>query len=529
MNKKGQMIDNISDAINALQSVRSVGITTKQIATKTGHSIDVVTKQIDFLKERGKISRIGRDLWILKEYEDINKDPDFIHPNWYIDMFKNQYERVSFVRYKQKITFSENGEKFIHRWSPYVQGFSASFVDFILTKYKIEKGNTILDPFVGSGTTLVCAKMHGADSIGVDLMSLLTFISKVKTTWDIDIEEVNKEFQIIQNNRYSSSEVEGTLIPFLKETKKQFNEDVLSNLLLLKKHILEVKSHKIRDLFLLAFISILVSSSNLKRSPCLGYVKDKKVTKDSPFIFFDTKVRQVINDLKYVQTQKEEWGDVKIYTADSKTMKYPSESIDFSVTSPPYVSGLDYVNNYKIEMAWLGKAGIGEKQEIFINDYEDLRKLRNRMIACDNISKNTIKDFSEKKHYYEDDEWLNNIISTIKRRIETKGTYRRNDMHLIVKKYFDDIYQAFQRVYEGLKDGGRFVIVIGDSLIAGTYIPTDLIIARMGKEIGFNVEDIEIARERRSGQRRNFKLRESIVTLVKGMSERKTRRLSDFI
>jgi len=64
-----------------------------------------------------------------------------------------------------------------------------------------------------------------------------------------------------------------------------------------------------------------------------------------------------------------------------------------------------------------------------------------------------------------------------------------------------------------LRKNGRFVLVLGDSLIADTYVPTDLIIAKIGQELGFQIESIEKARSRRSGQIRSYKLRESIITL----------------
>lgn len=505
--------------LNVIAEAGTLGMTAKQISQKVRKEETTIRNGLNKLQERGEIIRIGRDLWILKHHKDITNDPSFTEPEWYIRRFVEQHEKVPFIEYEQKITFAENGGKRFHRWSPYVQGFSASFVEGIMTRYNLGKGHIVLDPFAGSGTVLVCAKMRGADSIGVDLMPLMTFMAKVKTTWDIDTSQVREELKRISQNRKTKES--GTLLPFLRETKRHFDEKVLDNLVVLKRLILDTENHKIRDLFLLAFTSILVSCSNLKRSPCLGYVKNKKVAKDAPFRFFSDKVTQMVDDIEFIQRQDEEWGTVEIFTADAKKMIYP-EPIDFAITSPPYVNGMDYVTNYKIEMAWLGT------NSVKIRSYADLRRLRDEMVSCDNISKKVVRDFAKQPQKYEDDDWLNKIVSGIHDRIVSKGNYRRNDMHSIVKKYFEDLYETFERVYRGLKDNRRFVIVIGDSLIAGTYIPTDLILARMGEKIGFSVEDIEVARERRSGQRRDFKLRESIVTLVKGETHRKRKQLRDF-
>ena len=85
----------------------------------------------------------------------------------------------------------------------------------------------------------------------------------------------------------------------------------------------------------------------------------------------------------------------------------------------------------------------------------------------------------------------------------------------IVHKYFDDMFRIMKKVIGRIKPEGRFILVVGDSLIADTYIPTDLIIARIGKELGMKIEGIEKARTRRSGQIRSYKLRETVVILKK--------------
>jgi len=72
-----------------------------------------------------------------------------------------------------------------------------------------------------------------------------------------------------------------------------------------------------------------------------------------------------------------------------------------------------------------------------------------------------------------------------------------------------------RNVSTSLNPGGRFVLVVGDSLIADVYVPTDLILARIGTELGLQIESIEKARSRRSGQVRSYRLRETVVTLKK--------------
>jgi hypothetical protein len=134
------------------------------------------------------------------------------------------------------------------------------------------------------------------------------------------------------------------------------------------------------------------------------------------------------------------------------------------------------------------------------------------MVVCDNVSKSLIRDFSASPETYTN-KWIEDIKSKIARNIEKRGSYRRKDMPFIVHKYFDDLYSVMKRVAGALKRNGRFILVVGDSLIADVYVPTDLILAKIGNELGFSIENLVKARGRRSGQIRDYRLRETIITL----------------
>lgn len=107
------------------------------------------------------------------------------------------------------------------------------------------------------------------------------------------------------------------------------------------------------------------------------------------------------------------------------------------------------------------------------------------------------------------------IKKSIQLNIVKRGNYRRLDMADIVHKYFDDMFKVIDKVSKATRSGGRFILVVGDSLIADVYVPTDLILARIGEELDFKIENIERARNRRSGQIRSYQLRETIITLKK--------------
>lgn len=411
---------------------------------------------------------------------------------------------IEIINKPQPIQFQKNSDERVHRWSQYVQGFSAEFVERTIADHEQDyQSPVVFDPFAGSGTVLVQAKLNHCEVYGVELNPLLQFIARTKiNTWHINPDKLlNVSNNLPPNQDYKAPE-------FLK-SEQHFKPVVLKNLEKIQGGIINFnptteEEQGIKDLMLVAFSSILVDCSNLKRSPCLGYCKNKNVPDDAPFIFFAKKIKEIYADLKYLQTNLKNFvSKSEVYLANSKTFQH-NNSYDLVITSPPYMNGLDYVMNYKIEMGWLG----------FAENHKQLKKVKDDMVVCDNVSKGLIQEFHNENQRYTND-WLEEIKFNIKKNIEMRGSYRRHDMPDIVHKYFDDLYIIMKNVAAAINHGGRFILVVGDSLIADVYVPTDLLLARIGKEIGLSIEKIEKARNRRSGQIRSYTLRESIVTLRK--------------
>jgi DNA modification methylase len=411
---------------------------------------------------------------------------------------------VEIVESRQPIQFLQNSGELVHRWSPYVQGFSAQFVQRILDRYKHDyEAPIIFDPFAGSGTVLVQSKLNNFEGYGVELNPLLHFIAQTKLkTWDTNPDRI----QQIANNLPRPQAFHS---PAFLKSANQFNPAVLRNLEIVKGGIdsfapATLPDKQIKDLMLTAFSAILIECSNLKRTPCLGYSRHKVVRDEAPFILFARKIKEISDDLRFLQSDYNQvQAEGEVFLANSKDFQHRT-GYDLVITSPPYMNGLDYVINYKIEMGWLG----------FANNHRQLKQVKDAMVVCDNVSKGLIKNFASQNQRYTNG-WLEEIKQNIEANIAKRGNYRRPDMPEIVHKYFDDMYSVMKGVTAAIRPDGRFILVVGDSLIADVYVPTDLLLAKMGTELGLVIERIEKARNRRSGQIRSYKLRETIITLRK--------------
>ncbi len=478
-----------------------MGITRKQIASLTGLGESRVGVMLDQLSTTGSIAQVGRSLWISRTHADLSTpDSERGSSAWFRKEFEKEYA-LRIGTYGVDVQFRSNDRLPVHRWWPYVQGFSAGFATEALQRYGIGKGSVVLDPFCGSGTVPVVARTFGAQGIGIDLLPVAAFVSNAKGRWETRPERLRAAAERVVGDRRPSDLPR----PFLRKTGNQFSPGILESLLRIKENIWAEPAGPVRDLLKLAFAGILIESSHLKRSPCLGYAKKGTIPPELPYRLLPEAVERMCADLRTLQSQRARWGPpLRIVQGNSGQVPLEEESVDLVVTSPPYVNGMDYPTNYKVEMAWLD----------MIDSYSSLRDLRSSMVACDNIPKSVVADGGHDPRV-DSDEWIGLVRTGIRRNIQRKAAYRRLDMADIVGKYFRDLVAVLENVYRSLKPGAPFLVVNGDSLMAGTYVPGDAIFVRLAAKVGFEVEALDIARTRRSGQRRSFLLRESVAVLRK--------------
>ncbi|MGY5862519.1 MAG: hypothetical protein RTU09_09145, partial [Candidatus Thorarchaeota archaeon] len=346
------------------------------------------------------------------------------------------------------------------------------------------------------------AMMKGIDSVGIEINPTVFRVLLTKTSWDADLREIQRRYDTMDFAKKASVEP-----PAFLETERQFQPEILENVLRIKEQVGLVDDPHLRCYFELAFASILLPSSNLRRSPSIGYDKKKfkNLYPDLPFQLFEEKVKEIISDLRFVQTKVKKQGKSISFCEDSKAFALPEDmAIDAIITSPPYLNSFDYVGNYKLEIGWMEDA-ISTKE---------LGELRDRMVLCDNVSRSMMKSYAEQPPILSID-WLDYIIAASKPRMRERIGIRRKDYPMLLRKYFEDIHMVLSNMYESINDGAKVAWVVGDSLILDVYVPTDLITMMIAKKTGYRLTGIEIDRTRRSGIRRTFALRESILYFQK--------------
>jgi hypothetical protein len=396
------------------------------------------------------------------------------------------------------VTFQPNHGNGIHRWYPYIEGFSGDFVSEVVKEFLIRDG-VILDPFGGSGTTSLETALMGFDSVSVDINPFMSFVAAVKANLDIDRDQLRSSIRRLKKRLESPdySKAPKNILKSVFNGKPYFSPKVLEKVKYIKWISKSVKSSKIRKLYLLGLASLLVKASNLQRCPDLRYRHSRH--DDFPLIeAFINKIEDMASDLEKVGKKK--FGKTTTITGDIKDenlLADNSESFEIVITSPPYLNGTNYFRNTKLELWVLD----------FIDKDSDLGKYRRKTITASINS--TQMDKTKETSFNE----INEVVDQI-----DKNAYDRR-IPVMVGAYFNDMHTSLRNIYRSLAPEKYCIIVVGDSFFGDTYIPTDEFLVGIASSIGFRSVENRVVRSRKS--RGGYNLRETVLILKKGGSNAK--------
>jgi len=220
-----------------------------------------------------------------------------------------------------------------HSLFPYRGKFHPQLVKGLINIIGIKEGETILDPMAGSGTTNIEASLMGINSVAIDISPFCQLMTKTKyDALDIDI-------NILENTNLNSSE----LFTFFK-TKDFGNK--LKNV--------DIEKQKIYNLALLAFLD------------ALGY--SKRVVRSNHQQLFAKVLLRYIETVKSILKNKyynKKIGKVEILdNSNALNINLKDSSVDGIITSPPYSFAIDYVENDKDQLEFLGYNTVNLKKEL---------------------------------------------------------------------------------------------------------------------------------------------------------------------
>ncbi len=366
----------------------------------------------------------------------------------------------------------------VHGWYRFVLSYPDHLVSELIDKFDVRRKHTVLDPFVGTGTTLVECKKSGINSVGIDANPVTAFASKVKTTWDIDLTEFDRRRHELLESIQEPIRSIGTQYPFqlsfddllphgkvlleqsvddyeslkLLLPKNWLSEMPLRKTLIVKRAIDELPDDAITDIFRLALSAVVVADvSNLGFGPEV-YVAKRREDADV-YGAYAEKLRRIRQDLATIQ-QIPNPGTTTVYYGDARRLTTLVEGpIDYVITSPPYPNEKDYTRITRLELILLG----------FITEKSDLRQVKKEMLRSH--TRNIYVADNDSVHVADVPE-IQEIAQEIeRRRIERGATSGFERLyHRVATEYFGGMYRVLEQLQQVMPPGGKLALVVGDQM-----------------------------------------------------------------
>ena len=411
-----------------------------------------------------------------------------------------------------------------HDWYRFVLSFPPHLVRDYLEKFHVTPCQRVLDPFCGTGTTVVECKKLGIPSTGIEANAFPHFAGQVKADWTPNSDRLLEASQQIADEALAQLDRDGieddtlfrdwthnerpsvglrTLDP---ELEKLLLANSVSPLPLHKVLILRdsLRRHQREPYYkhqLLALANALTFSiSNLHFGPEVGVSQPKG---DAPVVVtWLDKVHQMASDLRGLARLKD--TPAIIHCADARQIPQVIEpnSIDAVITSPPYPNEKDYTRTTRLESVMLG----------FVNSKADLQAIKRSLVRSNTRGVYKSDD---------DDKWVQHhpeiqrIAETIEaRRIELGKTSGFERLYgRVTKLYFGGMTRHLADLRTVLRPGAQLAYVVGDQAsYLRIMIRTGQLLADIAQSLGYEVINIDLFRTRLATATRE-QLREEVAVL----------------
>jgi DNA modification methylase len=442
-----------------------------------------------------------------KLYESVTKKNDYKHKEYNQDLLNIKKIILQKNTLFEDETISDlNKHGVIHKWYDYLEDFPFSLIEEKIKEYQIKPNSLIVEPFAGSGTTCISANFFQSNSIGFDANPLMTFISSVKTTWNIDLQSFEKDIiyvakEFIKNiHIFDKLKLDRGFLDRMprKELNQWLSPGLQKEVILLKNIIDKTKDSKNKQLLLLAMSKSCLDASYVAFCPGTTFYPFRE--KEEFWVLFTNKIIQIYKDLLKIQRYKFKSKSKLINDSCLNAKNYiDKRSIDFIITSPPYPNDLEYTRQTRLEMYLLD----------FVKDMSDVQSIKRKMVK--GSTKLIFKESNSESYALKF-----SSVKIISDKIfeQTKDKNWGFDYPRMVREYFGDMYLCLKAYYPLMKKNANFLLVVGDQTIKGVYIPVCDILIEMSQEIGYKNCRKELFRMRRSTGH-NIALPEEIVIVQK--------------
>ena len=374
--------------------------------------------------------------------------------------------------------FSKTLSSGIHKISAYPATMVPDMQNELIRLIKLEDGNieNILDPFHGSGVTLVEGEKNGLEPIGVDINPLANLITKVKLQ-GVDknyIKSANKRIKKLLQDETFEFEVHS----FYK-IEKWYRQDFIITFSKIRKAIQRERYKYIRQYYWVCLINILKKYSNTRSSTFKLHIKTQFDIESMINQIEEEFIRSIETFYQFLPSYSPQ-KKVNIFIGKSEEvlLGFKSSSIDLICTSPPYGDNsttVTYGQYSMLPIYWIDRRDLGKFEDNLIENYSSIdSKSLGGNYRNSNTKVNSIT--------------LDNYLKTI--------TFNK---HKKVKNFISDYFEVMNELVRILKNDKYLVLILGNRRVDNKVVPLSDITIEYLKKFNFK---LEVSRIRHIPQKR---------------------------
>ena len=417
-----------------------------------------------------------------------------------------------------------NRSRPVHRWVPWIAGYSRNFVVDALNRH-LGAAGTVLDPFAGVGTTLVEADLAGHQAVGFEINPYAVFAARMKLNAhkinSAELEAAIEKFRAFMSAAARSGTLPVSKPPSRFQTRAPFYSAEIEKKVLLVLDFALGQPRDISDLFRLAFASLMVTFSNYSYEPSLGHKSSagKADVEDYPIAdAIADKLLQISEDAKWYSNnrrgRRRASGTIHGASFFSGYSDIGEGSVDLLITSPPYLNNYHYNRNTRPHLYWLGfchsPSEMKQLEELNFGTYWQNARSEDRVELNRSVRSPDLRS----------------TLASIEQQNPDRGVYGGRGWANYAARYFNDCVRFADGARWCLRKGGTALVVIGNSILQGIPVSTDAFLGELAAERGLDLVDIHIPRNSRvgssiinssvrAGQANGHRLYESVVELRK--------------
>jgi len=410
----------------------------------------------------------------------------------------------------------------VHEWYRFVLSFPPHLVRHYLDRFGLGRHHWVLDPFCGTGTTLVECKKNGIPSVGFEANPFVEYAAATKVNWGIDPDDLLRHAERVAESTLRILHKDGLeddplfqpirnghaleLRTLAEEQARLLIRNSLSPKPLHKALVLIDQLRTLKDERFAAHESVALakqlvySISNLRFGPEVGVGKAKD---DAPVVGpWLRGIKEMATDLRCVQGRADVPAFVKLHDARSLDMALEPLAFDGVITSPPYPNEKDYTRTTRLESVLFG----------FMKDRSDLRAQKQRLLRSN--TRNVYKHDADER-WIENNERVQMLADHIEaKRVELGKTSGFEKLYArVVRLYFGGMARHLEELKQILAPGAQLAYVVGDQAsFFRILIRTGEILAEIAEELGYEVTGVDLFRTRFSTATQH-ELREEVVLL----------------